>query len=75
MPPTDDSDPPRWRGFRQPPPRRQQRGAGLSVVPDHVQHPERYTLYTLDEPLVVGGGLGQLRADALEQQQVGCGRL
>lgn len=41
-------------------PQRQQRGAGLSRVPDHVTHPERYTCYVLDEPLVVGGGVGQL---------------
>ena len=25
-------------------------------VPDHIAHPERYTRYELDEPLVVGGG-------------------
>eukprot|EP00884_Botryococcus_braunii_P016542 jgi/Botrbrau1/3571/Bobra.0078s0028.2 len=31
---------------------------GRSRVPDHVLHPERYTMYTLDEPLVVGGGGG-----------------
>ncbi|GMH44912.1 hypothetical protein BSKO_12869 [Bryopsis sp. KO-2023] len=27
-----------------------------SYVPHHVRHPEKYTRYTLDEPLVVGGG-------------------
>jgi hypothetical protein len=27
-------------------------------VPDHVRHPERYTVYTLDEPLFVGQGGG-----------------
>lgn len=33
------------------------RGRGsTSRVPDHVKHPERYTCYVLDEPLVVGGG-------------------
>jgi len=26
-------------------------------VHDHVKHPERYTCYTLDEPLIIGGGL------------------
>ena len=26
-------------------------------MPDHVKHPERYTCYTLDEPLIIGGGL------------------
>ena len=25
-------------------------------MPHHVQHPEKYTCYILDEPLVVGGG-------------------
>lgn len=34
-----------------------------------VKHPERYTLYTLDEPLVVGGGLGQLGAESQAQLQ------
>lgn len=27
-----------------------------STVPDHVRHPDKYTCYVLDEPLVVGGG-------------------
>ncbi len=31
-------------------------GRGRSRVPLHVQHPEKYTCYVLDEPLVVGGG-------------------
>eukprot|EP00873_Tetraselmis_striata_P007120 jgi/Tetstr1/427384/TSEL_017548.t1 len=44
-----------------------QRGGGRSAmrrgnrqrhVPDHVLHPEKYTCYTLDEPLTVGGGGG-----------------
>lgn len=38
-------------------------GAGAvqpSQVPDHVRHPERYTCYTLDQPIVVGGSVGQL---------------
>ena len=41
------------------PTRRRARGAraGNSWVPDHVKHPERYTCYTLDEPLIIGGGL------------------
>ena len=40
-------------------PRRRARGhrVGNSWVPDHVKHPERYTCYTLDEPLIIGGGL------------------
>ena len=25
-------------------------------MPDHVKHPERYTAYVLDEPIVVGSG-------------------
>ena len=25
-------------------------------MPDHVRHPDKYTCYVLDEPLVVGGG-------------------
>lgn len=32
------------------------RGLGQSRVPLHVQHPEKYTCYILDEPLLVGGG-------------------
>ena len=41
------------------PSRRRARGAraGNSWVPDHVKHPERYTCYTLDEPLIIGGSL------------------
>ncbi len=31
-------------------------GHSRSRVPLHVQHPEKYTCYVLDEPLVVGGG-------------------
>ena len=31
-------------------------GPGRSRVPLHVQHPEKYTCYILDEPLLVGGG-------------------
>jgi hypothetical protein len=27
-----------------------------SYVPDHVRNPQRYTCYTLDEPILVGGG-------------------
>ena len=27
-----------------------------STVPDHVRHPDKYTCYILDEPLLVGGG-------------------
>lgn len=33
----------------------EQRGRS-SYVPDHVRHPEKYTCYTLDEPIIVGGG-------------------
>lgn len=36
--------------------RRPGAGRGRSRVPHHVQHPEKYTCYILDEPLVVGGG-------------------
>ena len=32
------------------------RGRSRSYVPHHVKHPEKYTCYILDEPLVVGGG-------------------
>lgn len=35
----------------------------LSSVPDHVKHPDKYTCYVLDEPLVVGGGVGQLAGE------------
>ena len=27
-----------------------------SYVPDHIKHPERYTTYVLEEPILVGGG-------------------
>jgi hypothetical protein len=50
-----------------PPPR--PRGSSLSRVPDHVQHPEKYTCYVLDEPLVVGGGVGQLAAGSQRNQR------
>ena len=30
--------------------------SSASWVPDHVRHPDRYTCYTLDEPLLIGGG-------------------
>lgn len=43
------------------------RGRGRAV-PDYVKHPEKYTVYVLDEPLVVGGGLSH----GAEQQQVCC---
>lgn len=32
-----------------------------SQVPDYVLHPERYTRYSFEEPIVVGGGIGQLQ--------------
>lgn len=32
------------------------RKKGLSFVPDHVKHPERYTAYILEEGIVVGSG-------------------
>eukprot|EP00887_Chlorella_sp_A99_P007609 scaffold20.g7609.t1 len=35
-------------------------GAGGSRVPLHVQHPDKFTCYALDAPLVVGGGAAQL---------------
>jgi len=31
--------------------------AAGSYVPDHVRNPGKYTCYTFDEPLVVGGGI------------------
>lgn len=31
-------------------------GHSRSYVPHHVKHPEKYTCYVLDEPLLVGGG-------------------
>ncbi|CAL8471507.1 g11049 [Coccomyxa elongata] len=35
-----------------------------SYVPDHVKNPHRYTCYTLDEPILVGGGdQGRTAAD------------
>ncbi|KAL3142675.1 hypothetical protein ABBQ38_002981 [Trebouxia sp. C0009 RCD-2024] len=36
--------------------RRPGRGHSRSYVPLHVKHPEKYTCYVLDEPLLVGGG-------------------
>ena len=36
--------------------RRSGRGHSRSYVPLHVKHPEKYTCYVLDEPLLVGGG-------------------
>ena len=33
------------------------RSRGERGCSDHVKHPERYTCYTLDEPLIIGGGL------------------
>jgi hypothetical protein len=47
-------------------PRQQQ---SLSHVPDHVKNPAKYTCYVLDEPLVVGGGVGQLARDGQNQRQ------
>ena len=47
-------------------PRQQQ---SLSHVPDHVRNPAKYTCYVLDEPLVVGGGVGQLARDGQNQRQ------
>ena len=37
-------------------PQGQRRGKDASFVPDHVRHPEKYTMYELEEPLVVGSG-------------------
>ena len=34
---------------------------GVRLVPDHVVNPKRYTRYTLEHPIVIGGGLAQLR--------------
>ena len=39
-----------------PPLSRRRPGHSRSRVPLHVQHPEKYTCYVLDEPLLVGGG-------------------
>jgi hypothetical protein len=36
-----------------PPPPKGRRG---SQVPDHILHPTKYTVYTLDEPITVGSG-------------------
>ncbi len=36
-----------------PPPPKGRRG---SQVPDHILHPHKYTVYTLDEPITVGSG-------------------
>lgn len=46
--------------------------SGGSRVPDHVRHPDRYTCYTFDEPVTVGGGVGQLaqERDAEQSQAV-----
>lgn len=41
---------------RRPPLSGRRPGHSRSRVPLHVQHPEKYTCYVLDEPLVVGGG-------------------
>jgi hypothetical protein len=39
------------------PRQRQARPANsVSYVPDHVRNPHKYTCYTLDEPIFVGGG-------------------
>ncbi|KAL4452163.1 hypothetical protein ABPG75_007825 [Micractinium tetrahymenae] len=53
-----------------PPARRpgyQLRPGSLSTVPDHVVNPQKYTCYVLDEPLVVGGGVGQLSSSSQQQ--------
>ena len=45
-----------------------------SKVPDHVRNPHRYTCYTLDEPILVGGGdQGSTAADGgqAEMERVG----
>ncbi|DBA81791.1 TPA: hypothetical protein ACH3X1_007520 [Trebouxia sp. C0004] len=47
--------PQKGRGER-PPLSGRRPGHSRSRVPLHVQHPEKYTCYVLDEPLVVGGG-------------------
>lgn len=47
--------PQKGRGGR-PPLSGRRSGHSRSRVPLHVQHPEKYTCYVLDEPLVVGGG-------------------
>ncbi|KAF8072366.1 hypothetical protein HT031_000025 [Scenedesmus sp. PABB004] len=53
-----DGPQPQRQQQRQPQQRQQrQRGRGRGV-PDHVAHPERYTVYVLDEPLLVGQGGG-----------------
>jgi hypothetical protein len=65
MPRPGDEAAPSGRGNVKP----NQRGIAQSRVPDHVQHPERYTLYTLDEPLVVGGGVAQLGSESHKQME------
>ncbi|KAG7673409.1 hypothetical protein Ndes2526B_g03145 [Nannochloris sp. 'desiccata'] len=37
-------------------------------VPDHVANPHKYTRYEFDEPVLVGGGVGQLKSTAENQQ-------
>jgi hypothetical protein len=37
-------------------------------VPDHVINPHKYTRYEFDEPVLVGGGTGQLRSSEHDQQ-------
>lgn len=51
------------------------RGRGRAV-PDHVVHPERYTVYTLDEPIYVGQGdkgRGAWGREEAENKEVGAG--
>ncbi|GAB4819088.1 hypothetical protein N2152v2_006134 [Parachlorella kessleri] len=65
LPPEEVGAGPSGRGNVKP----NQRGAAQSRVPDHVKHPEKYTVYTLDEPLVVGGGVGQLGQESHAQME------
>jgi len=37
--------------------------SGGNSMPDYVKHPERYTMYELDEPIIIGGGVDQLREE------------
>jgi hypothetical protein len=44
-------------------------------VPDHVAHPEKYTVYVLDEPVFVGqGDKGRGGREDADNERVGRGR-
>lgn len=45
-------------------------GHRRSQVPHHVKHPEKYTCYVLDEPLLVGGGDRDSGSSNTDQEKV-----